>query len=376
MSRPLCVMQLLPELEVGGVERGTVEIARALTAAGHRAIVVSAGGALVDELTACGATHIELPIGHKHPGVLRHVKTLRALYREHGVDVVHARSRLPAWIGWLARRGLAGAEQPRWVTTVHGPYSVNRYSRIMTSGEVVIAISDFIRGYIETNYPKVDPARIRVIPRGVDTRRYHHDYTPDPAWTAQFLHENPACAGKQLLTLPGRLTRWKGQLDFVRVMRALVDGGAPVHGLIVGAAHPQKPQFERELRAAIAAAGLQDQITLLGNRPDLREILALSTCAYSITIEPEAFGRTTIEALALGTPVIGYAHGGTGEILAQVFPRGRVPGADIDAVVAASRALLKTPADWRVSAADHPYTSAALQAATLAVYHELTAETG
>lgn len=367
-------MQVLPELDVGGVERGTLEIAAALVAAGHRALVVSAGGRLVNELNALGAEHITVAVGRKRLSSLRYVRTLRALYRQHQVDIVHARSRLPAWLGWLARRGLPDAEQPRWVTTVHGPYSVNRYSRIMVSGEAVIAISDFIDNYISENYPGIEPQRVAVIPRGVDPQRYAANFAPSAEWLSEWQRLQPNLAGKMLLTLPGRLTRWKGQRNFIELIAQLRQRGYPVHGLLVGAAHPRKLAFESELRAQVAELKLSDAVSFLGTRADLREILSISRCAYSLTEAPEAFGRTTIEALALGTPVIGYAHGGTGEILRRVFPQGQVDTGDLAAAVARSESVLSAEQsnDWQVPAT-HPYTVQAMQQATLALYQRLAA---
>lgn len=363
-------MQLLPELDVGGVERGTVEIAAALVANGHRAIVVSAGGRLVGELTALGAVHETLEIGRKHVRTLGCIRPLRDLIRTHGVDIVHARSRLPAWIGARAINGLAAGERPGWVTTVHGPYTVNAYSRIMTSGDRVIAISGFIRAYITGHYARVDPDRIRVIPRGIDRTTYPPGYVPDAAWRESFFAQYPYLHGRRLLVVPGRLTRWKGQEDFVEVIARLVRQGCPVHGLIAGG-DGGRGRFAEDLRALIAAHNLQAHITLLGNRGDLREILALADIAYSLTIEPEAFGRTTAEALSLGTPVIGYDHGGTGEILGDVLPQGLVPCRDVDAAAAlTARFLDEPPAVPR----EHPYTLARMQSATLAVYAELVRE--
>lgn len=361
-------MQLLPELEVGGVERGTVEIARALVADGHRALVVSGGGRLVAGIDACGAEHHELSIGAKRVLTFALVRRLRRLIRENDVDIVHARSRLPAWIGRLAVRGIHPQERPHWVTTVHGPYTVNAYSAVMVSGARVIAISDFIRDYIEINYPAIDPRRIRVIPRGVDTDAYPHGFTPAPAWLDEWHTTNAALGGKRLLTLPGRLTRWKGQLNFIQLIARLRARELPVHGLLVGGAHRRKPQFARELRDAAAAAGVTDAVSFLGSRADLREILAISDLAFSLTNEPEAFGRTTIEALSLGTPVVGFDHGGTGEILRTVYPSGLVANGDVAA--AAERAadlLAAAPPVPRL----HPYTVARMQRATLALYAEL-----
>jgi glycosyltransferase involved in cell wall biosynthesis len=363
-------MQLLPELDVGGVERGTVEIAAALVANGHRAIVVSAGGRLVAELTALGAVHETLTIGRKHVRTLGCIRPLRDLIRTQGVDIVHARSRLPAWIGVQAIKGLSAAERPGWVTTVHGPYTVNAYSRIMTSGDRVIAISEFIREYITGHYARVDPGNIRVIPRGIDRTIYPPATVPDAAWCETFYAQHPQLDGRRLLVAPGRLTRWKGQEEFVAVVARLVREGRPVHGLVAGG-DGGRGHFAEDLRKLIAHHNLQAHITLLGNRSDLREILALADIAYSLTIEPEAFGRTTAEALSLGTPVIGYDHGGTGEILRDVLPQGLVPCRDVDAAAAVTARFLDNPP---TVPSEHPYTLARMQDATLAVYAELMRE--
>ncbi len=373
MSRALTVMQVLPELEVGGVERGTVEIARALVAAGHRAIVVSGGGRLVGELNALGAEHVTLGIGVKRPWSLRHAATLARLMHARNVDVVHARSRLPAWLAWFARGLLPKTRRPRWVTTVHGPYTVNRYSRIMVSGERVIAISDFIRDYVAQHYPEVSPAAVTVIPRGVDRAAWPYGYVPPRSWQDRFFAEHPALLERTLLAMPARLTRWKGQADFLELLARLRAAGRDdVHGLLIGGAHPRKRAFEQELYARASALGIDDAVTFLGQRNDLRELLAVAHVAYSLTNVPEAFGRTTVEALSLGTPVIGYDHGGTGEILARVLPRGRVAVGDVDGAVAATLDLLADEqADaWQVPRT-HPYTVEAMQAATLAVYESL-----
>ncbi len=361
-------MQLLPQLDVGGVERGTVQIAQALVAAGHRAIVVSAGGGLVAELQACGAEHVTLAIGEKRLGTLRHVGALRDYLRREHVDVVHARSRLPAWLGYLALRGIRASMRPTWVTTVHGPYSVNRYSRIMVSGTRVIAISEFIRGYITDNYPEVDAARITVIARGVDRGDYPYGFEPDARWLAGWDEKFGGLAGRALLILPARLTRWKGQLDFIEVMALLRQRGLAVHGLIAGAAHPRKRAFEVELRARVRALGLDEDISFLGQRSDLRELQAVSSIACSLTTEPEAFGRTTIEALSVGTPVVGYDYGGTAEILRNSYPHGLVPKGDIRAAADRIAALLAAP---QPVPREHPYTVQALQRATLAVYEDV-----
>lgn len=368
MQRPLSVVQLLPELEVGGVEQGTLEIAAALVAGGHRAVVISGGGRLVPKLAALGATHIMLPIGQKRWSSLLLIRRLREIFVSERIDLVHARSRLPAWLGYLALKGMPVAQRPRWVTTVHGPYTVNRYSQIMVSGERVIAISAFIQGYIARAYPHLEASRVRVIPRGVDRQQWPTDYAPPAEWLAEWREQHPTLNTCPALVLPGRLTRWKGPEDFLGVIARLRSQGIAVHGLLAGGPHPRKQAFERSLRALARELKIESDLSFLGQRSDLREVMAVSACAFSLTHIPEAFGRTTLEALSLGVPVIGYDHGGTGEILREVFPAGLVPPGDLDAAAQRCAQFLATPPSVQ---ANHPYTTAQLQAATLAVYSEL-----
>lgn len=324
-TRKLTVVQVLPALESGGVERGTLEVGKHLVAHGHRSIVISAGGRLVPQLEREGSEHIQWDIGRKSLWTLRLVPRLRRLLREQKVDILHARSRLPGWIAYLAWRGMPKRSRPRFVTTVHGPYTVNAYSAVMVKGERVIAVSEMIRDYILKHYPQVDPGVVRVIHRGVSPEAFPHGYRPPPEWLEQWQRQFPQTVGKRLITLPARITRWKGQEDFIELMARIKDSHPEAHGLIVGDAHPRRRQFLEELKTRVAARGLADTITFTGHRSDLREIMAISTVVLSLSREPEAFGRTTVEALSLGVPVIGYNHGGVGEQLAAILPEGCIP---------------------------------------------------
>ncbi len=340
-TRPaLTVLQMLPALQSGGVERGTLEIAAALVAAGHRAMVMSAGGRMVEELQALGVQHFTWPIGNKSLLALRLVRSLRRFLLEQQVDILHVRSRFPAWIAYLAWRGMDPASRPRFLTTVHGLYSVNAYSRIMTRGEMIIAVSETIRDYLLQHYSDIPAERVTVIHRGVSGADYPYGYQPDAAWRTAFYRQFPEAGGKQLLTLPGRITRLKGHEVFIEILARLVLEGRPIHGLIVGGASTSKQRYLDELREKAQAMGLAPHLTFTGQRQDLKDILAISRLVLSLSTQPESFGRTTLEALRLGIPVAGYNHGGVGEILRSVYPAGCLPLLDRDAVLARIRGLL------------------------------------
>jgi glycosyltransferase involved in cell wall biosynthesis len=204
----------------------------------------------------------------------------------------------------------------------------------MVRGERVIAISDYIRNYILDNYPNTDSANIRLIHRGVSEEQFPHGYRPPDAWLAVWQEQHPRLADKYIATLPARITRWKGQEDFIEIIGTAKKCGLPIHGLIVGAPHVRKKSFYNELIAAVRNGDLVEDITFLGHRDDLKEIMAISDVVMSLAREPEAFGRTALEALYLGTPVIAYDHGGASEILNAIFPAGLVKPFDQSAAIA------------------------------------------
>jgi glycosyltransferase involved in cell wall biosynthesis len=363
----LKVIQILPELNAGGVERGTLEVGKYLTEQGHESIVISNGGRLVEQLEAEGSRHITLPVHKKRLSSLKQVKVLRRLFKQEQPDILHLRSRLPAWLAYLAWRKMDPLTRPRLVTTVHGFYSVNAYSRIMTKGERVICVSNSVKDYVLKNYPKVPEDRLSVIHRGVDPNEFPYGYQPPADWLAKWQADYPQLKGKYIVTLPGRITRWKGQLDFIKVIGGLKEKGVPAHGLIAGDPHPKKMDFFEELQVAIQNAGLEADITLVGHRSDLREVMAASDVVISLSTDPEAFGRVTLEALALGKPVAGYAHGGVAEQLEAMLPKGKVPTGDTTRM----SHLLK---DWfsqqKISTKNHHFTLNQMLQKTGRVYNK------
>ena len=366
------VLQILPEMNAGGVERGTLEMGRHLVREGHEALVVSNGGRMVAQLEAAGIRHIAIPVHRKRVGSLFQVRPFRRLLAVERPDILHIRSRVPGWIAWLAWRKLNPRARPHFVSTVHGFYSVNAYSSIMARGERVIAVSDSIRDYITKNYPGAQRDRIRVIPRGVDPDEYFVGFQPTPAWHERWQRDFPQVLGQKVLTLPGRITRLKGHEDFLCLLGDLRKAGEPVHGLIVGDVHPKKQSYLSELRSIAGQAGLASHVTFTGHRSDLREILAVSDVVFSLSTQPEAFGRTTLEALALGRPVVAYEHGGVGELLDRFFPLGRIPLGNGQALRQATRRILAGGVQLLPVTA--PYTLEAMCSGTLATYASILAE--
>lgn len=327
---PLTILQILPELNSGGVERGTLEVGAEIVRRGHRSLVVSGGGRMVEALEQAGSQHFAASVGNKSPLTLRQVGWLRKLIIEQNVDIVHARSRVPAWVAWLAMRKIPEVQRPHFVTTVHGQYSVSRFSEIMTRGDRVIAVSGTIENYIRGNYPQTPVDRVHTIYRGVDPAEFPHGYQPSDEWMQDLHRDWPCLAGKRLLTLPGRITRLKGHVDFLKMLVSLRDSGVDAHGLIVGGVDRRKLRYAAEVKRAVAEFGLKDDVTFTGHRSDMKEFYAVSDVVFSLSSKPESFGRTVLEALNLGTPVVGYSHGGVGEILSDVFPTGAVPVGDCD----------------------------------------------
>ncbi len=378
MSRRLTVVQLLPALQSGGVERSTLEIADALVRAGHRAIVVSAGGRWLPMLEASGAEHITLDIGRKSLSTFRHVWRLRKLFADCDADIVHARSRLPAWVGWHALRGMPNMQRPHFMTTVHGLNSPSRYSAIMTRGERVICVSQTVRDYVLQHYPQTDVAKLRVIPRGIDPAAFPAAPRPDRAARARIATLHPTLGGDgPLLLLPGRGTRLKGHADAVALLARVREQRIDARLWMPGAREPARAQYIAELEHDAARLGLADVLAITPPTAEIVEAYAASDVVLQLSRKPESFGRTVIEALSVGRPVIGWAHGGVGELLRELLPQGAVVPFDLNALGdVVCTALLDT--SFQLPDTMHErlrrYSLAAMQADTLACYVDIGRE--
>ncbi len=368
--RRLTVVQLLPALHSGGVERSTLEIASALVAAGHRAIVVSAGGRLVEPLLASGAEHLTLDIGRKSLWTLRHVRALRDLFAQTGADIVHARSRLPAWLGLYAVRNLPAERRPHWVTTVHGLNSPGRYSAVMTSGERVICVSNTVRDFVRQHYPSVAAERLQVIPRGVDIAQFPRVGRQDRRARLAVAALHPALAGDApLLLLPGRGTRLKGHHHALDLLAGLHAAGTPAQLWMPGTREPGRERYVAELEAEAGRRGVAQAVLMTPPTSRIAEAYAASDLVLQLSDKPEAFGRTVVEAVSVGRPVLGWNHGGVGELLTQLQPSGAVPLGDAPALLARAQQLLAQPP---VLPTRIPFTLQAMQRDTLQLYSRLT----
>lgn len=353
--RRLTVLQLLPALGNGGVERATLEIADALVRGGHRAITVSAGGRMLPALRATGSEHVELAIGEKHPRVLRTVRPLRELIAREQVDLVHVRSRLPAWILRFALRGLA--RPPHVVSTVHGLNSPGWYSGVMTRAERVICVSNTVRAHVLAQWPETPPERLVVIERGLDLARFPRQ-PPRPN------------EGAPRLLLPGRGTRLKGHAEALRLLAALHAAGCPATLALPGSREPGRERYIAELEAQARELGVADAVRFEPPREDMAAAYRDCDLVLQLSTQPEAFGRTVVEALACGRPVVGWDLGGVGESLRRHFPAGRVPPGDHATLRDTTLSLLAAPATIPPILAP---TLADMQANTLKVYESIVA---
>jgi glycosyltransferase involved in cell wall biosynthesis len=371
----VAVLQVLPSLVTGGVERGTVEITRAIAEAGGLALVASAGGRMVASVNRAGGRHVTLPLDSKNPLTIRRNAALLAdVIRAERVAIVHARSRAPAWSAWLACRR-TGA---RFVTTYHGAYGEDlpfkrHYNAVMAKGERVIAASRFIAELIVARHG-TDPARIRMIPRGVDLAAFDPDAVSgeriarlERAWRLP--------EGARVVLLPGRLTRWKGQAVLIEALSRLARHD--VCCVLVGSDQGRRRYAAQLIRQA-EALGVADRLRLAGECDDMPAALMLADIVVHASTEPEAFGRVVIEAQAMGRPVIASDLGGPVETVAHGVTGWRVPPRDAGALAGAIEQVLVLPAATRAelgirarAAVKRGYTVAAMQAATLAVYDEL-----
>ena len=363
------ILQVLPSLVTGGVERGTAEIGEALVRAGVTSLVASAGGPMVDKLRHAGSTHITMQLTAKSPqAIWANATALETLIRDRGITLVHARSRAPAWSAWLACRRTGVP----FVTTYHGTYNEGLpfkrfYNSVMARGRIVIAASRFIADLVIARHG-VDPARIRVIPRGVDPSVFDPASISE-ARVASLAAEWRLPTGTRIVALPGRLTSWKGHAVLLQAIARL--NRSDVICVLIGS-DQGRHAYTRHLRQQAAKLGIAGQLRLVGQCDDMPAALVLSDVVVHASTKPEAFGRVVIEAQAMARLVIATNLGGPVETVRHDQTGWLVPPNDPDTLAAAIRTALdldpaRRMAIGQLARASVP-TVRAMQDATLEVY--------
>ncbi|HZT52669.1 MAG TPA: glycosyltransferase family 4 protein [Stellaceae bacterium] len=373
--RPPAVLQVVPRLVTGGVERGTVDLAAALVAQGWRAVVASEGGPMVRELERAGALHVTLPLAAKNPLVMRaNVGRLAAVIERNGIDIVHARSRAPAWSALAAAR----RTETHFVTTFHNAYGAKswlkrRYNSVMARGERVIAISDFVAAHVAATYG-VGPDRLRTVHRGIDLARFDPERVGSER-VIDLARQWGLPDGVPVVMLPGRLARWKGQDVLLEALRRL--GRSALHCVIVGGG---SAGWRRALADELARRPPPCPVALHEDCRDMAAAYMLADVVVSASTEPEGFGRVIVEAQAMGRPVIATAHGGAAETVVAGETGWLVPPGDAEALAAAlGEALALDPAARAALAARAMahvrarFATAHMTGRTIAIYEELLA---
>jgi len=303
------IVQLLPELNEGGVERGTMELSRELVKLGYKSIVISAGGKLVKQIEADGGRHITFDVCSKNPftAFFRMIK-LRKLFKELEPDILHARSRVPAWLTYFANKKLYFP----FVTTVHGLNSINRYSKVMTKGDRVIVVSEVVKDYIIKGYD-VDKNKITVIQRGVDTEKFsvsNVDQVFIDAFKKKYNLHN-----KFIVTSVGRVTWLKDYETYIKSIGLIKESIPHVVGLIVGGVREDKAEYFESLNTLVKNEGVEKHIIFTGSQMQIAEVYAMSDVLVNASLKMGNVARTVTESLAMNTPVIATTFEGLNNLI-------------------------------------------------------------
>jgi len=375
------ILQVLPELEQGGVERGTIEIASALTAAGIPNAVASAGGRLVHALDKCGTEHLLLPIDKKNPFTLRKcAKKLAEYCQKEGVTLMHVRSRAPAWaVKWASK--MCGV---KWIATFHGVYGTSPrifkipYNRIMLKGERTIAVSDYVRRHILENYSGVDPERIVRIYRGAETDVFSPDAVAREDAEAKKTKQYGFEEDRPVITIPGRLTRLKGQEVFFEALSMMRNRR---FGVLVLGSDQGRVEYSDQLRTIAGKLSDETRVVFRDHTSQMQVVYALSDIVVNASTQPESFGRTITEAQASGCLVLATAHGGACETVKDGETGFLVPPGDAKAMAAKLDEMLEMSEEARakmraaaVESVRSNFSTARMCEETLALYRELHRE--
>lgn len=372
------IMQVIPELSAGGAEQGCIDVAAGLVKAQGKAVIASNGGFRLPDLARIGADHIDLPVHSKNPIVMtQNVLRLSGSIKEYGVNIIHARSRAPAWSAWHAAKR-TGA---RFVTTCHAPYNISSgakrfYNSSISKGELIIAISNYVAEYLVNQY-HVPPEKIRLIHRGIPMERFHPTAVT-PERMIQVAKDWRIPDGANIVLLPGRLTRWKGHSVLVEAMSKLARDD--VFAVIIGD-DQGRSEYRKELESEIHSLGLESRVRMIDHCHDMPAAYMLATVVVSASTDPEGFGRVAVEGQAMGRPTIATDHGGARETILRGETGWLIPPGDSGSLAQAINEALSLDASQRAVLATrtmahvaHHFTKEQMVNRTLDVYAELLAD--
>lgn len=359
------VVQVLPELNEGGVERGTVELSRELVKRGHESVVVSRGGKLVGEIEREGGRHLAIDVCSKNPlTAWTRARALRRVLDAIKPDILHARSRVPAWLCRLANRK---AKRP-FVTTVHGLNSISSYSRVMVSGDRVIAVGGPVRDHVCDGYG-LDPSSITVIERGVDMQAFDPAVV-DRAFIDAFKQEH-RLEGRFVVTSVGRVTYLKDYESLIKAVAKLKGSIKNLTALIVGGVHEDKRAYAQSLKQLAEDEGVADRVVFAGSQRKIAEVYALSDVAVNASLKMGNVGRTVVEALAMDTPVIATTWPGLDNLVEDGRSGAVIATKDPDALAEAIKHLHDNPPTGVRATVPRHYTLDAMVDSVLGVYEDL-----
>ena len=375
-TKPPVILQIIPHLGAGGAEQGCIDVAAELVKAGAKSFVVSNGGHRVPELTRGGSIHITLPVHSKNPYIMwRNARRLKKIIEKNGIDIVHARSRAPAWSAYEACKN----SRAKFMTTCHAPYNIHDrklkkfYNSSIARGERVIAISEYVADYLRTNYG-LDDKTIRLVHRGIAPEKFHPSLvTPERMIKLSKSWRIPD--GAIVILLPGRLTRWKGHTLLIEAMSKI--DRDDLFCVFVGS-DQGRSEYHAELEKLIADKGLGERIRIMGHCDDMSAAYMISAVVVSASTEPEGFGRVAVEGQAMGRIVIATDHGGSKETIIPDVTGFLIPLNDANALAEKIIYALAMDTDQKYQMADlamqhvhNNFTKQIMVNKTLDVYAEL-----
>jgi glycosyltransferase involved in cell wall biosynthesis len=371
----ITILQLIPSLESGGAERSCIDVTAAIVAQGGKALVATSGGRWVNEIIRAGGEVILLPLKKKNPLLLwQNKKQLEKIIIDRKVDLIHARSRAPAWSGYLAAKNT----NIPYMTTFHAAYKFSgklkkKYNSVMAKGLRVIAISKYIAQHIIDNY-NIEPQHIHVIYRGIQTEKFH----PDRVHAERMIklaREWKVPDDKQLILMPSRLTRIKGHHVLIEAMSKMKYRN---FFCVICDASPERDRYQQELLQLIKKYDLEDKVRIVDFCADVPAAILLAQLVVAPSLVPEGFGRIPVESQAMGTPVVASAIGGHKEIVVDGETGFLVPPDDADAMAVAMDRVMMMNEEERKQMAENAmrfvhehFTKEKMTDQTLNVYYEI-----